>query len=280
MTANPRHHLLIGGPGRAGTSFLVQLLAACGLQTKLANGEAPEWYPDAQAGLEDLPLRAFAPHLPYVVKTPLLHLMLDEVLRDGGPIIDAVLIPLRDLAEAAASRVATERQQMHRQAPWMADLDETWEVWAHTPGGLVFSLNPLDQARLLAVGLYTLVERFSRTDVPLVFLSFPRIVTDPEYCLARLAPILPETLTPAAFHAAHAATANQAAIRLSSPTSPAAPVRHQPPDALDAIALKREIIKLRAQLADARNSKTELKKPALFRRLGQRWNLGRFRHRA
>ncbi len=52
----PRHHLLIAGTGRAGTSFLVRWLAAAGLRTHLASHDTPMWDDDANAGLEDLPV--------------------------------------------------------------------------------------------------------------------------------------------------------------------------------------------------------------------------------
>lgn len=246
-------HLLIGGPGRSGTSFLVRYLAEVGLETRLAREPDAAWYEEAQAGLEDLPLRGADGKLPYVVKTPHLHQMLDEVLADGGRRIDAVIVPVRDLTEAAASRVVMERQHVHRSAPWMAELNETWEVWGETPGGIVYSLNPLDQARLLAVGFYRLVERLVRADVTLILLAFPRIVTDADYLFDRLRPVLPAAVDRAAARAAHARIADPRAVRVSrAPAGDTGPVlRHDDTRTLDAEAMRRELRRLRAALAAA-----------------------------
>ena len=58
---------------------------------------------------------------------------------------------------------------------WMADqLDRAWETYGHTAGGLVYSLNPLDQARLLAVQFHQLVLKASEAGIPLVFPVFPK----------------------------------------------------------------------------------------------------------
>jgi len=251
-------HLLIGGPGRAGTSFLVRYLTELGHDTHLARYGEAGWSEEAQAGLEDLPLQAFRGLLPYVVKTPFLHLMLDEVLGEGGPGLDGVIVPVRDLTEAAASRIVTERQHAHRGAPWMAETDATWEVWAQTHGGVVYSLNPIDQGRLLAVGFYTLVERLVRADIPLVLLAFPRMVEDAAYLYERLRPVLPGSVDRAAALAAHARVADTGAVRVGRerqavPRAQGAAngVCYDDSRVLDAIAMRRELAALRAALAAA-----------------------------
>ena len=43
----------------------------------------------------------------------------------------------------------------------------------------------------LAVGFHQLLERLSHTDVPIVFLAFPRFTNDPDYLFRKLRPILP-----------------------------------------------------------------------------------------
>ncbi len=249
-------HLLIGGPGRAGTSFLVRYLAALGLDTELARSGEVTWHATANAGLETMPLRLDSPDLPaglpYVVKFPLLHECLDHVLSEHGFGVDGVIVPVRALDEAAASRVAQELQAVHRAAPWMAQLDRTWEVWAETPGGVVYSLNPVDQARLLAVGFYTLVERLVRAEIPLVLLAFPRIVTDADYLFDRLRAVLPPGIGREAARRAHAAVADPAQVH-SDTGARMAPTVQPPPQrdhaALDAVALRRELAAARRTLA-------------------------------
>jgi hypothetical protein len=252
-------HLLIGGPGRAGTSFLVRYLAELGLDTELARSGEVTWHAAANAGLETMPLRLDSPdlpaELPYVVKFPLLHECLDHVLSAQGFGVDGVIVPVRALDEAAASRVAQELQAVHRAAPWMAQLDRTWEVWAETPGGVVYSLNPVDQARLLAVGFYTLIERLVRAEIPLALLAFPRIVTDADYLFDHLRALLPTGIGREEARRAHARVADRGQVRIAKPAAAAAAAprtpRQQDAAALDALALRRELTAVRRALTAA-----------------------------
>ena len=130
--------------------------------------------------------------------------------------IDAFIVPVRDLVEAATSRVVLEQRSIHQHNPWMADrLDKTWETYGHTAGGLVYSLNPLDQARLLAVQFHRLVLKASEAGIPIVFPVFPRIATDWEYLHKCLRPILPRDISEDAGRAAHASVADAAKIRVT-----------------------------------------------------------------
>ena len=95
---------MIAGTGRAGTSFLVRYLAELGLDTHLSRSE--NWNEVAQAGLEDHILHE--KDLPYVVKSPWLYEYIDQVLARQDIVLDGVIIPMRDLVEAAVSRVTLE----------------------------------------------------------------------------------------------------------------------------------------------------------------------------
>jgi hypothetical protein len=144
-----KHHLLIAGTGRAGTSFLVQYLSECGLDTPQSR------YPDARldehanAGLEDLPMLDL--DHPYVLKSPWLYEFVERLLARDDIRIDAVIIPMRDIVEAAASRVTLSLRERFGDTN-LHEEHTLWETWGTTPGGVVYSLNPLDQARLLAMG--------------------------------------------------------------------------------------------------------------------------------
>jgi hypothetical protein len=252
-------HLIIAGTGRAGTSFLVRYLTELGLDTTLArNGDRAEWDSEANAGLENL---LFSGALPYVVKSPWVSEYIDQILNEKQFKIDAFIVPMRDLVEAATSRVVLEQRAIHQHNPWMADqLDRTWETYGHTPGGLVYSLNPLDQARLLAVQFHKLVLKVSEAGVPLVFPVFPRIATDWGYLHRCLRPILPPEITEEAARAAHARIADAAKVRVTSEIVKEAPSnliggtelnpgpRYPSPTEIDNIALRREIGRLRQEL--------------------------------
>ena len=255
----PRHHLLIAGTGRAGTSFLVRWLAAAGLRTHLSAHATPMWDDDANAGLEDLPLAADSQAAPYVMKSPWLVEVIDDVLANPRIVLDAVIIPMRDLNEAAASRVVQELQTAHRKNPWMADLGRTFEQWGTTPGGVVYSLDPVDQARLLAVSFHRLVQRLVKADVPVVLLDFPRLALDADYLFSKLRRFVPATV--AQGRAAHAELADPEKIRigreLAADQDAVAPDRlGEALTRLDAVALRREVRRLLGDLAEAERAAT------------------------
>ena len=128
------NHIIIAGTGRTGTTFLVQYLTELGLDTHVARHGIEQLEANANAGLEDMPLLAEA--LPYVIKAPWIGEYIDEILAAPDIRIDAAILPMRDIVEAAASRTILELRSLHQKAPWMAkELSKTWENWATTPGG-------------------------------------------------------------------------------------------------------------------------------------------------
>jgi hypothetical protein len=242
-------HLFIAGTGRAGTSFLVRYLTALGLDTHLARHGEDGWNEEAHAGLENVPLPGRAGDLPYVVKSPWFYEFVDEVLANPQIALDAVIIPVRDLAEAAVSRSVLELRAMHASTPWMATLERSWESWGHTPGGVVYSVNPLDQARLLAVGFHKVIERLVQAEIPILFLAFPRMVVDAEYLYRVLKPVLPAGMTKDAAVDAHMRLADPEKVRvgaeLAVASSPQPIIAYESHETVDRIALRREIARLR-----------------------------------
>ena len=85
----PRHHVVIAGTGRAGTSFLVRFLNQCGLDT----GSSTDTFDErTRAGLEH---NLLDKHAPYVVKDPWLFTYCEGV--DLGAVtVDALLVPVRE----------------------------------------------------------------------------------------------------------------------------------------------------------------------------------------
>jgi hypothetical protein len=254
-----QRHLLVAGTGRAGTSALVRYLTGLGLETHLSrNGGASTFDDEAGAGLEDLALPSAVQDLPYVVKSPWSYQIIEEVLDDPRIALDAVVVPIRDLVSAATSRTVREMQAIHQAASWMAETSAVWEHWGVTPGGMVFSLNPVDQARLLALAFHQLIERLVRADVPVLFLAFPRFATDPDYLYRRIAPLLPVAVNIAQAREVHAATFEASKIRVErefsdaeEPTSFSQEATYPTFQALDNAALRREMKRLRGELKDA-----------------------------
>jgi hypothetical protein len=237
-------HLYIAGTGRAGTTFLVRYLTELGLETSLSRN--PEAFVDsnANAGLEIAPPDLHRADAPYVVKSPWLGFVIDDILEQGSLPADGVIIPVRDLRQAAASRVILERQAALRETPWLHELKSPLPVWATIPGGLLHSLNEIDAQRILAVSFHHLVERLIREGIPIAFLHFPRFVTDSDYLYRQLAPLLPNvtrTMSLAAFES----TADEAKVRTEKELNLADDVEQT---LTQNAALKREIKLLRDQL--------------------------------
>ncbi|WP_431509074.1 hypothetical protein [Variovorax sp. DAIF25] len=264
-----KHHLLIAGTGRAGTTFLVQYLAECGLDTHIARDQYRGYDEDANAGLEDLPLND--PDAPYVIKSPWLFEYVERVLADEQTVVDAVVIPMRGIVEAAASRTVNELRARHAM-PGLHDDCKQWETWGTTAGGVVYSLNPIDQARLLSLGFHELLHALVKRNVPIVLLDFPRFIEDPDYLHDALSATLGDGVDRASALRAHARVAEPSKVRigreLAEPAAGAEAVgtpRLAFPNhaALDRSALKRElanasrrVAQLERQIAELRNSRS------------------------
>jgi hypothetical protein len=175
-------HLLIAGTGRAGTTALVQLLGGCGLDT----GADDLWYFNySRAGLE---AKLDREQWSYVVKRPYFSDELAGMIADGfDPAqVDAIIVPLRDLDDAASSRIKIFTDRGHRAA-----------------GGLWHNRRPGRQRAELAESLYALLVTATDHGIPLAFLGFPRFIDDPEYAWSCLERVLP-TVERDTFLAAHA----------------------------------------------------------------------------
>jgi hypothetical protein len=235
-----KSHLVIAGTGRAGTSFLVRFLDACGLETA---AEGADWNARARAGGESV-LDPDA-DLPYVVKDPWLWTYCRSLDLDRLK-IDSLLVPMRDLMDAAASRVLQERVAL-AETPWV---DRA--VAGGAAGGVVYSLSIADQARILAVGFHELLHWAVSNDIPTVLLDFPRIVEDRDYLVSSLWPFLDGRLNRDATLAAFDRVADSDAVRVGSQ---AGEVAASGPDAeagLDRAALAIRIGELRAEADELR----------------------------
>jgi hypothetical protein len=179
-----RSHVVITGTGRAGTTFLVQLLTRLGLDTGFDSNTMEvlpaardarlgpvDFFPMARAGLEMDIRHANAP---YIVKTPFLCDFAEEVL--ASPVrIEHAIIPVRQFDAAAASRAHVEKLSAENAG------DET-----NVPGGLWDTDEAHHQAAVLRQKFTKLIEVLVRHDIPITFLNYPRLVRDPDYLFAKL----------------------------------------------------------------------------------------------
>jgi hypothetical protein len=141
-------HLLITGPGRSGTTFMVQLLTALGMDTGF--NDFGEVDPRSHSGMEHNILEH---NLPYVVKSPHVCDQILEALQRGIK-IDRAIICMRDLNAAAASR-----RYIH-------------EVYGDAPGGL-WDVNHGDyQSTVLAIKTYNLLVGLARCDAKVCLMHY------------------------------------------------------------------------------------------------------------
>ncbi len=161
--------IVITGTGRAGTSLLVAILSDLGLDTGFPPGvPIPA---GRNAGLEN---RVRDPAAPRIVKTPAVMFVLDEIVAEGIT-IDHVIVPMRDLAVASASRIRVS----------------DYGVAVGRPGGLVGTRTPWGQERLLARRFHDFMCTIAELEIPCTLLAFPRFASDWEYTHRRLGFLAP-----------------------------------------------------------------------------------------
>ena len=190
-----RNHVVITGTGRAGTSFLVELLTHLGLDTGFSvESLLLEKCSHSEAGLES-DIRKEP--CPYIVKSPQFCGYAREVVMKMDVSLDHVFIPIRDLFSAAESRrqvhsnrVDQLRDRVH-QLPLIKRLGIKFGIDS-VPGGLWHTRNSRlgRQENVLLTQVYNLLLALSETSTPVTFMQFPRIVTDATYLFNKLKPIL------------------------------------------------------------------------------------------
>ncbi len=174
---------MIGGPGRSGTTLLVQYFTALGFDTGYDLDEAmtrPD--PVSHGGLEHSVGRFLdqGREMPYVAKSPFFGRKLDKHIAEGVLRLRWCIMPMRDLSDAARSRLlASQRAESSG-----GDFDSQ-------PGGMQAGLrDPRRQERRSAVRFYQLMHVLARHGVSTLPLPFPEFASDPKVLYDRLAPLL------------------------------------------------------------------------------------------
>lgn len=170
----PRHHVVISGTGRAGTSFLIYLLTQLGLHTGFQS-DGIELPVVERAGLE-FDIRDCK--APYIIKNPWLCEYIDEVLSDPRIQIDHAIVPVRVFAAAAASRA------------YVQEIATGSRDGESVNGGLWGTDKAAEQETILRYRFTRLIEALARHDVPITFLWYPRLTQDAAYLYGKLAFLL------------------------------------------------------------------------------------------
>lgn len=182
----PRRHVVISGTGRAGTSFLVELLTNLGLDTGFRPDNLEQYKNKlARAGLER-DLRE--PSAPYIIKSPLFRMHADEVLGRDDITIDHVFIPMRDLAAAAESSRFVTAQTLATM-PLLKRIRRRFFPKS-VVGGVWDTNNASSQEKVLLSQVYDLLLSLSRTTIPVTLLQYPLLVNDAPYLYGKLQPVL------------------------------------------------------------------------------------------
>jgi len=172
--APKRHHVIISGTGRTGTTFLVQLLTELGLDTGFTD-PYERFREDRNAGMEWN--RENIPAAPYILKSPALCDELGRILKEEKSfVIDHALIPIRDLYSAAESRRVVARKGVSHflmSRPFLGV--KKWGI-----------RRPEEQESVLAQYFYQLLYTLAEHNIPLTLLYFPRLAKDPEYLFEKI----------------------------------------------------------------------------------------------
>ncbi len=176
LPAGRRHHTIISGTGRTGTTLLVKLFTKLGLDT----GFSPDdMFVSAacNAGLE-WDLRQGG--APYIVKSPWICDYIEEVVANQSLVIDYAIIPMRTLEASAESRRHVERVT----DPALVLPGEV------VPGGLWHTSDPTGQEEVLAQQLHKLLTGLAKTEARVILLHYPKLTLDFEYLFDKLQPVL------------------------------------------------------------------------------------------
>ena len=170
------HHAIITGTGRSGTTFLVEILTALGVDTGFDSINIQK-HIHARAGLEINLLDAVSP--PYVVKDPSFMLYLNDVLKRKDLVLDHVFIALRDIHAASESRRYVEE----------ISHDGKYNK-GEVPGGLTGTLVAEEQEFILLERMFNLTLQLSETDCDITYLHYPLMIEDGDYLYEKLKPVL------------------------------------------------------------------------------------------
>ena len=176
--------MVIAGTGRAGTSFLVQLLTKLGLDTGFKADEVfDKLDPIGRAGLESNIREDSAA---YVIKSPNLSNYIHEVLESHHIGLDLVIVPIRDIDEAVQSRVNVSKENVNNSGLF----GRMFGSRRGHAGGLYKTSRLEKQQLILLRSLSHLLVECAKHDQKVVMPHYPRLMEDPTYLIKMLEPIL------------------------------------------------------------------------------------------
>jgi len=164
-------HVVISGTGRAGTTFLVELLTHLGFDTGFGIDSIEKNRSSVSFGGLEYDIRGEG--CPYIVKSPWLCEHIDEVCSRPDITIEHLFVPVRNLQEAADSRRFSSSMGEPNGGLW--DVDSSAE-------GL--------QEQALLEKFYILLYVASTKQFPVTLLQFPTLANNARYLYEKLLPVL------------------------------------------------------------------------------------------
>ena len=178
-------HVVIAGNGRSGTTFLVHLFTALGIDTGFTEESAQSSIdPLSNAGLEFNLFRPDYENLPYIIKSPFFYKVADEILNNPKIEIENILIPMRKLEDAAKSRIRIQSLAEEKAQKTIRE--------GLVPGGITGTNDKAEQELVLARQINELIISVAESEVPYTFISFPLLVTNPHYLYKKIGFLIPE----------------------------------------------------------------------------------------
>ena len=178
--------IAIAGPGRSGTTLLAKLFGGWGFS--VPNHEN-NWNDTANAGLESR-LNIDSPF--EVDKDPWTYQYLETLSEEQISKYSVLIVPLRDLKQAATSRSVLDRASRKddgTQHYW------SWSDWGTIPGGGIYSASVEEQQRILTLGLWRLLDAAVSKGMKVLVLGFPKFAEDFEYLWGQISPYIEERIT-------------------------------------------------------------------------------------
>lgn len=175
MASRVKPKTLILGTGRAGTSFLMQILQALKLDTGFDRLKPEDaWLEKVRAGHElDLAhiRRTPSHYLPQIIKHPRLSESIDELVSLGFD-IGNVILPIRNINDATHSRNIA--------APYWGDV--FWD------GKVEKEFRNYETFLTYIIG--KVVHDCTKHDIKCIIIKYPLLTQDWKYCYDKLSPVV------------------------------------------------------------------------------------------
>lgn len=172
--------IAITGPGRSGTTLLVQLFSKMGFKTPTEE----TYNEEIGAGLEN---RIDGESNYEIDKDPWLFEYINSVDIEKLNKYSAFIIPIRKREDAVISRLVEERRFKFKN--FNNDYYK-WDSWGTVPAGAVADISMQGISSVLSEGFWDVIEKLEENDLKIILISFPRFAFDFQYFWSKLEFIL------------------------------------------------------------------------------------------